>query len=339
MEVFESDNVVGNVGLVYDEPNMNNDVDAAPDQLDESPMSTSAAFERFTSDQNGALDFQKRAAALPSESAAERLQRLQKEIADLGEQIERNGAQEEQDAESNGKAQVATLHAELDSLANRLHRHRSAQQIQEIGSISAELVHAPTSPSSSSSNDDESRHRSFVRVEERLALLERVLGAERDGMQAAAATTQHGLVGAVHELETRLAALDEAKLAKVETRAGALVGTLSAQQQRLAETSVDAEAVQRVEALHALMMRWDSVAADLPAIARRLHSLKAVHDSSISFGDDLAALEQTAALARQLLADNQSLLEQVQSGFAANLESIQSNFATIQARIDRLEQA
>ncbi|XP_061432484.1 dynactin subunit 2-like [Lethenteron reissneri] len=93
-----------------------------------------------------------------------------------------------------------------------------------------------------------------------------------------------------------------------------------------------------VEALRALLERHEWVAQAVPGIVHRLVVQAAEHDHALRFGQQLHGVEAAQQSWAGTLRANVALLLEMEQSLKENVASVQTNFATLEARVTKLGQ-
>uniref|UniRef100_A0A6I8NNL3 Dynactin subunit 2 n=1 Tax=Ornithorhynchus anatinus TaxID=9258 RepID=A0A6I8NNL3_ORNAN len=228
------------------------------------------------------------------------------------------------------------------ALAERLLVHLEAAKGSEGGSEAAGTP-APASLvtyelHSRPEHDRFSQTAKIAELEKRLTELEAALRCEPDTQNPLTAGVQGScLMETVELLQTKVSALDLAALDQVEARLQSVLGKVNEIAKHKAALE-DADTQSKVHQLYQAVQRWSPVASALPEVVQRLITVKQLHEQAMQVGQLLTHLDTTQQLVAGSLKDNVTLLAQVQTTMRENLQTVEGNFASIDARIKQLQQ-
>eukprot|EP01035_Chromulina_nebulosa_P017629 gene17629-23206_t len=140
------------------------------------------------------------------------------------------------------------------------------------------------------------------------------------------------------ELEEKVSLLDSTALEGIRAKAAALRIELEAASKAktsIAETRAF-EAYKKVEDLHTLVQKIDSIVDELPAIVLRFKSLENIHFSSVDFVSKLKDFDQTITSLTSDVSSNRNILDTLKKNLSENLKSIDQNMASIDSRISKV---
>ncbi|XP_077978187.1 dynactin subunit 2-like isoform X2 [Glandiceps talaboti] len=174
-------------------------------------------------------------------------------------------------------------------------------------------------------------------LEQRLARLEDAVGQNPEKLSVLRAETHSkNLVDAVAELQAKATVLDPIQLDHVDARMQNLLQRLNEIKQKKKSVE-DAAKESRLSELYDMMERWDSVAETLPRIADRLASLKDLHQQALQFSQALSHLDTTQQQISSGLQSQESMLKKLQDSFSSNMAAIQGNCVSLDERIKKLK--
>lgn len=228
------------------------------------------------------------------------------------------------------QAQLGELvHAQLLQSRQRIDIEASAlQSTSSAVSTSTEQQKPPASTDRKGQRGAESLAY-LARLEERLNRLEtRLIGSN--------SPSSLPVVERLRFLEAQISSLTPEAVELLDARAKLV---LEEHQRNSADFQILPSKIAEIEDVHRLMTEWDAVRKDLPRVVERLNTLKNVHDSSVSFAQDLQSAQTAAASSLAILKSNDELLHQVQAGFESNIRTILENCETLKKRIDALQPA
>ena len=223
------------------------------------------------------------------------------------------------------------------SLANSLLDtiHSQGDKKGEKGTITYDLVLKP--------DDSKYLHASALRsLEERLSLLERIVGGRDDKIRTNLLSTagdsqSHSLMSSLSVLQRKCLALDQVVVGNLNQKAGDLLQKMERlKQESTREKQKESGSDTKITELYELTKQWDSSASALPEVIERLHTLKYLHESASGFNLTLSQLEQRQTEVNENLETNREVLDKVSRTLEANVERIQQNFETINKRIEAL---
>nr|XP_032831495.1 dynactin subunit 2-like isoform X1 [Petromyzon marinus]XP_032831496.1 dynactin subunit 2-like isoform X1 [Petromyzon marinus]XP_032831497.1 dynactin subunit 2-like isoform X1 [Petromyzon marinus] len=153
------------------------------------------------------------------------------------------------------------------------------------------------------------------------------------------------ILGAVEVLQCRIGLLQTSTLDHVEFQLQGLLvkmSELDTFRSALDEPSVTGESAVRetcqVEALRAVLERLEWVVQAVPGIVHRLVVQASEHDHALRFGQQLHGMEAAQQSRAGTLRDNVALLLEMEQSLKENVASVQTNFASLEARVTQLGQ-
>nr|XP_028577140.1 dynactin subunit 2 isoform X2 [Podarcis muralis] len=176
----------------------------------------------------------------------------------------------------------------------------------------------------------------IAELEKRLAELEATVRCEQDVQNPLSVGLQGtSLMQTVEILQAKVSSLDVATLDQVEARLQSVLGKVNEIAKHKA-TVEDADTQSKVHQLYDTVQRWSPLASSLPEVVQRLVAVRQLHEQAMQFGQLLTHLDTTQQMISNSLKDNASLLTQVQKTMKENLATVEDNFATINARVQKL---
>uniref|UniRef100_A0ACB8ENV6 Dynactin subunit 2 n=1 Tax=Sphaerodactylus townsendi TaxID=933632 RepID=A0ACB8ENV6_9SAUR len=173
-------------------------------------------------------------------------------------------------------------------------------------------------------------------LEKRLAELETTVRCEQDpqnpltvGLQGAS------LMETVEILQVKVSTLDMASLDQVEARLQSVLGKVN-EIAKNKGTVEDADTQSKVHQLYEIVQRWSPLASSLPEVVQRMVTVRQLHEQAMQFGQLLTHLDTTQQMIANSLKDNVTLLTQVQKTMKDNLAAVEDNFASMNARVQKL---
>jgi len=136
-----------------------------------------------------------------------------------------------------------------------------------------------------------------------------------------------GLVHGLHHLHNWIKNLLSADLEAAAKARSKLSSSLS---------SLPAEDVAAISALHDQLIDLEGVSSHLPAIVSRLGELSELHSQAADFSTRLSAVEGAANETERLLRGVEEAIEGVEGGWKSNLEAIERSVAKIDERVGSL---
>lgn len=145
------------------------------------------------------------------------------------------------------------------------------------------------------------------------------------------------LKSAVEALAKRVDAMSEENLADLDRRLQNVIKAIDEAKKKKAAATEDAsETAAKVTELHETCKRWDEVAASVPEVVDRLHTLRSLHEQGAQFGKSMTHIDTVQQQLRDQLATQTVTLNTVEESFKKNLTTIEANFASIDKRISAL---
>lgn len=307
-----------------------------------------------------------------TETPVQKYQRLNCEVRELMDEIEKiTSAGEKEDKEADNlkgvSIQVDQLQNQLTSLkldeilgsekVKNLQDPRGATRdklINQLSSLSDGKTASGSDKSkdakSNAANGDVTTYEFYLKpetaklqqqielasLEKRLQVIENVIGASPDKMNALSVeTNQKSIMNAISVLTARTCLLDPNHLDHVE-------GRLFALQQKLKELSdkksiiEDVDKQNKISELYDLVQRNEGIASALPDVVNRLEALENLHHQALDFSKSLSQLDNVQEKLVATMGNNQKLLNETQKKMAENLSTIQSNFNSVESRLEKL---
>ena len=292
-----------------------------------------------------------------SEGLAERYTRLEREISQLQSDLKTSSNETERTEllqqvdgldQQLSSVKLDKIYSEHISAARGVHSldrslanslldtiHSQGDKRGERGTITYDLVLKP--------DDSKYLHASALRsLEERLSLLERIVGGRDDKIRTNLLSTagdsqSHSLMSSLSVLQRKCLALDQVVVGNLNQKAGDLLQKMERlKQESTREKQKEPGSDTKITELYELTKQWDSSASALPEVIERLHTLKYLHESASGFNLTLSQLEQRQTEVSENLETNREVLDKVSRTLEANVERIQQNFETINKRIEAL---
>ena len=173
--------------------------------------------------------------------------------------------------------------------------------------------------------------------ESRLEALEKTLGPTPEKMSVLSVETNtKNVTSAISVLNSRLGLLEPAHLDHVEGRLAALLQKLNTINEKKTGLE-DTEKNNKIAELYEMVTANQSVALALPEVVDRLDSLQALHEQSLQFSKTLLQLDNLQQKLQSNLSTNEKILQETQTKFSQNLDTIQKNFDAMDQRVNKLK--
>ncbi|XP_041479024.1 dynactin subunit 2-like [Lytechinus variegatus] len=170
-------------------------------------------------------------------------------------------------------------------------------------------------------------------LEQRLNRLEAMLGQDPQKLASLTAdSSSKSLVESVSQLQAKVAILDIGQVDHIEARIQGLL-------QRLDQVSEKKSAVEdagkdsKISALYEMVQKWDSIADTLPKVVDRLQALKELHEQALQFSQALSQLDIAQQQLTSSMGSQDTSIKQLKDSFAANLAAIQANCESLESRM------
>ncbi|XP_030846061.1 dynactin subunit 2 [Strongylocentrotus purpuratus] len=302
------------------------------------------------------------------ETPVQRFQRLQHEIRDLGQEVDK--LQKTAKEESSGVGvSPATLMQDISVLQQQLYglhlekilgNESVIEAADPQGSLPKKLFNQldafkkeagqPSTPPKKGTQETKDGHVTYelyyrpeqnkftqvskgAELEQRLNGLEAMLGQDPQKLASLTAdSSSKSLMESVSQLQARVAILDVGQVDHIEARIQGLL-------QRLDQVSEKKSAVEdagkdsKISALYEMVQKWDSIADTLPKVVDRLQALKDLHEQALQFSQALSQLDIAQQQLTSSMGSQDTLLKQLKESFAANLASIQANCESLESRM------
>lgn len=216
-----------------------------------------------------------------------------------------------------------TVHQELGILFENQQNERP---------YTSNSLNALTKSSEEQDREDMSK---ILKLEKRLALLEKLVGNGDEPLPVDSTKISYSIEGALSSLEKKLNMLDPFFLQSLESRVKFISKELdSISSSENLGIGFNSEKVDR---LYQKVRKWDELAMQVPMIVSRLQTLKIVHDEAIYFAGTVTKLKEQQEELMELLHGNADVLENFNQNFSENLAIINNNMKSLQERIRNLE--
>jgi len=234
-----------------------------------------------------------------------------------------------QDPSGNAKKKLLTQIEQLKT-KNTTSDKAASKSVPESSEVMYELLMKPDS------SKLEERQR-LALFESRLEAIEKVLGPSAEKMSVLSVETNtKNVSSAISVINSRLALLEPVHLDHVEGRLAALLQKLNTVNEKKANLE-DTEKNNKIAELYEMVTANQSVALALPEVVDRLDSLQALHEQSLQFSKTLLQLDSLQQKLQTNLSTNEKVLQETQSKFSENLETIQKNFDAMDQRLNKLK--
>lgn len=175
-------------------------------------------------------------------------------------------------------------------------------------------------------------------LESRLSALEASVGLSNENFSVVCMeTNKKNLSQAVQVLASKTSLLDPYYLDHVEGRLGALQQKLMHLQDQ--KPGLDSEAAAKLDTLLAVAEKSEPLYNSLGETVQRVESLQSLHAQAAEFSRNLLELETVQGQLTAQLGNNLALLNATKEKLPANMAAAEQNFASLFARIERLQKA
>jgi len=302
------------------------------------------------------------------ETPLKKYQRLNCEARELQDELVAARESQKSDISNatleNMSSQVELLHKQLVSL--RLEEVLSAPLVHSLADPQAaarekllcqlEELRAGQQPQQSQSQDstqDEGKKKAsyslqlrasnpedsaLASLESRLSALEASVGLSNENFSVVCMeTNKKNLSQAVQVLASKTSLLDPYYLDHVEGRLGALQQKLMHLQDQ--KPGLDSEAAAKLDTLLAVAEKSEPLYNSLGETVQRVETLQSLHAQAAEFSRNLLELETVQGQLTAQLGNNLALLNATKEKLPANMAAAEQNFASLFARIERLQKA
>lgn len=305
------------------------------------------------------------------ESPQQKFMRLQHEIRELGEEVNRikENVKDEASAEKLSPVAIGKQLEYLQHQLTDLHLEKllgpdasidlsdpqgalQKRLVTQIESFKPGQKKASTPQSKDSTPSDSVRYELFYRpeqaqfsknakvasLEERLDRLEAALGnTSQDKLGMLTSDTDNkSVIGAVSVINSKMSLLEPANLEHVEVRLHSVLQKLD----KIAEkksTQEDGEKQNKISELYEMVKKWESVTDVLPQVVDRLSALKDLHEQALQFSQALAYLDTTQQEINSSLKSHGDMLKQLEGQMKDNLAVIKTNCDSLDSRIKSIQ--
>jgi len=225
--------------------------------------------------------------------------------------------------------------AAREKLLCQLEELRAGQQkSQSQGSTQAEGKSAYSLQLRASNPEDSA----LASLESRLSALEASVGLSSENFSVVCMeTNKKNLSQAVQVLASKTSLLDPYYLDHVEGRLGALQQKLMHLQDQ--KPGLDSEAAAKLDTLLAVAEKSEPLYNSLGETVQRVETLQSLHAQAAEFSRNLLELETVQGQLTAQLGNNLALLNATKEKLPANIAAAEQNFASLFARIERLQKA
>lgn len=305
------------------------------------------------------------------ESPQQKFMRLQHEIRELGEEVNRikENVKEEASAEKLSPVAIGKQLEYLQHQLTDLHLEKllgpdaSVDLSDPQGALQKRLLtqlesfkpgqkKASTPQSQEPVSSDTVRYELFYRpeqaqfsknakvasLEERLDRLEAALGnTSQDKLGMLTADTDNkSVIGAVSVINSKLSLLEPGNLEHVEVRLHSIIQKLD----KIAEkksSQEDSEKQNKISELYGIVKKWESIADVLPHVVDRLSALKDLHEQALQFSQALTYLDTTQQEINSSLKSHGDMLKQLEVQMKENVAVIKNNCESLDSRIKAVQ--
>uniref|UniRef100_A0A7S1GHI5 Uncharacterized protein n=1 Tax=Cyclophora tenuis TaxID=216820 RepID=A0A7S1GHI5_CYCTE len=254
-----------------------------------------------------------------NESPQERLLRLQRELAELEQDLKTDDV-------ANLAAQISShLNVGLrprDDLIKLMDKHMEQQQ-QKVtsgateGTVVYELYGGQTPSSASSSSS----------IEERILKLEQAVGG----------TASTSLSERVQEMESKIQRVDKKSIEEASTRAKVIRSDLEAASKarsKLTTTTSSADS-KIISELYTQLQQLEGVSGHLPALTHRLQQLAHLHVQGANFAGRLGSAESSLATIQGTLGSVEASLSKLEDTMAESVKVMDANLKKLESTINK----
>lgn len=352
------------------------------ENIDQPQIDMAAAFDRFRgkpgksagrrAGYEGYVDYEMVGEdGMKIESPQQKFMRLQHEIRELGEEVNRikDNVKDEASAEKLSPVAIGKQLEYLQHQLTDLHLEKllgpdasidlsdpqgalQKRLLTQLESFKPVQKKASTPQSKDSAPSDSVRYELFYRpeqaqfsknakvasLEERLDRLEAALGnTSQDKLGMLTTDTDNkSVIGAVSVINSKLSLLEPANLDHVEVRLHSVIQKLD----KIAEkksTQDDAEKQNKISELYGMVKKWESVADVLPQVVDRLSALKDLHEQALQFSQALSYLDTSQQEINTSLKSHGDMLKQLEGQMKDNLAVIKNNCDSLDTRIKSIQ--
>ncbi|EGD76054.1 hypothetical protein PTSG_11640 [Salpingoeca rosetta] len=311
--------------------------------------------------EHGALD----------ESVQERFHRLQIEVTDFLQQVQRmKDAQDGQSLVDDSGPSLATMASQVQSLNEQLQQvkldeilgARSApldrapahdkevatRLVAEVEKIKGTSTQAPEAAKQGGGEitytlhytPEQAKYQQLSRVaelEQRVAQLEHLVGSQSiTTIGAFLGLKEPTLKAAVDALTQRVYGISPQSLDNLNLRLASLSKKLDEVAAKSKDLALKADEKQKIEELYALTQQWSGVSGALPAIVGRLRDLQSLHEQAADFSATLTHMDQVQTNIKDQLAMQGVTLSTLEKSLKENTTTIRDNMASLEQRLAAL---
>lgn len=175
-------------------------------------------------------------------------------------------------------------------------------------------------------------------LEERVKKLETLLGSDSPHLSTIfdqSVADERNLSAAISDVQDKLAVLDTTHVEHIDARLQGVLHHLDELSSKTSEKE-NVEKEKKISELYDLVRKWDATADVVPELIHRLETLQSLHDQANQFGSSLTHLDSTQTAIASQLQTQQKLLAKVAQNFETNVASIGENCTKLDERISIL---
>ncbi|XP_028395122.1 dynactin subunit 2-like [Dendronephthya gigantea] len=307
--------------------------------------------------------------SITKETPGQKYQRLQVEIEELAEELEKI-KDDAKNVEKQNKFSPTGLATEVKHLQQQLQSWQidaligsefSAGSTHPEGTVQKKLQNqlesykekAKSKPSSKEQVDEDcvtykllykpeqaklAQLSHVSELEERVKNLENLLGIDSPHLSTLfdqSVTDERTLSAAISDVQDKLAVLDTTHVEHIDARLQGLLHHLDELSSKKSEKE-NVENQKKISELYELVTKWDATADVVPDLIYRLETLKSLHNQANQFGSSLTHLDSTQTAITSQLQTQQKLLAKIAQNFETNVASIGENCTKLDERISNL---
>ncbi|XP_059469995.1 dynactin subunit 2 [Neocloeon triangulifer] len=302
-----------------------------------------------------------------NETPIQKFQRLQCEITELGEEINKlKGSAKEDGSAVPSAVQVQNLMQQLtelrleEQLGSELVASLADPQGAELRKLLAQIELTKSAPVEGKKPGGDTKLSSkapasyellfkpeqmklqqtarVAQLEQRLHALETSVGDVPNKLSRLSSDTNTMcLAAAVQHLSRKASLLDSAQLDHIEGRLTALSTKMNQLAEQSSASKEENHQDKKVSEMYDLIVKCEQMTASLPDIAQRLAAIHSLHEQALTFSKTLAQLGTLQEQISASLGGNEVQLKEAQKAFSQNLEIVKKNMEGLDARIAALK--
>lgn len=182
-----------------------------------------------------------------------------------------------------------------------------------------------------------SKNAKMASLEERLDRLEAVIGNNPEKLSILTADTDSkSLLESVSVINSKLSLLEPASLDQVDGRLHGVSHKLTQiAEKKTAQENNEKQA--KLMELYDMVKKWNSVSDTLPNVVDRMVSLKDLHEQALQMTQTLGYLDTAQQEIGSSLNTHGDLLKQIQDTFKQNADMIKTNIQSLETRMSALQ--